>query len=478
MTELINLVPLIIMAASGLLVLLLKIFGIEGRFHLSLALLGLALAIFAFSYIDFDPVQGTLYFVDGFGRLLSILIFLTTIGVFCYSYIYLENEQLPFAEWTFLLLLAAAGLSLMVSSYHLIVLFVGLELSSLSFYILCGYRRESSRSMEASLKYFILGSVGSAVLLLGIALFYAAQAPQGETTTLFLHQISYAELAGIPSFWVSLFVVGLGLTFKLSLVPLQFWVPDVYEGAPTPVTAFMSVAVKIAVVGVFVRLLSSTQVADIIPWSDVLFVLSVLTMFGGNLIALAQESVKRMLAYSSIAHAGYITLGLAAGSRDGFSAAVFYLAVYLVMNVTAFGLVYLAGESEDSHYYQDLHGLSQSNPVMALCLAVCMISLAGLPPTAGFMGKLMLFYSVIQAGYPWVAVGAVIASVISVAFYFRVIVHSYMRPAEIEDERVIPRLDLYASTGSVAAMLFLLLVGVMPSWLYTVIGSVVAQVGG
>jgi len=265
---------------------------------------------------------------------------------------------------------------------------------------------------------------------------------------------------------LSLVLVVLGLLFKLSLVPLHFWVPDVYEGAPTPVTAFMSVAVKIGVLGAIIRMFSSMGGGFGMEWSVLFWWGAVVTILGGNLLALVQENLKRMLAYSSIAHAGYLILGLVTLGTDGYTAILFYLLIYLIMNVLAFGSVSMLAKDDDSYYYSDLRGLSENSPLLAATLAVAMISLTGLPPTAGFMGKLFLFYAVVQAGYPLLAVIAVIGSVISVGYYFQVIVYSYMQEPDEESGFIGLNLGGLSRLTAVLSALAILYLGLNPGALY------------
>lgn len=424
---------------------------------LYLGLCGLLVALVA--CVVAPTGAGYLLHLDEFSRGATALIFLAALLVLGLSPDYLGHHDLSPNEWTFLLLSGAVGLSLMYSSYHLFVLFLGLELSSLSFYVLCGYRRNHPKSLEASLKYFILGSVGSAVLLLGIALLFISQRTVVVT--------EFLRAGGIQGLSAGLIVIMIGLLFKLSLVPLHIWVPDVYEGAPTPITAFMSVAVKVGILGVMVRLFYDVGLTGVIDWSRVFWWFAAATMIVGNLVALVQENVKRMLAYSSIAHAGYLTVGLVGLSDSGFSAVAFYVAVYAGMTIPAFGITMLAAESRGGDYsYETLQGLSESRPLFAAALAVCMVSLSGLPPTAGFMGKLLLFQSAVEAGYAGLAVIAVLASVVSVGYYFRVIVHAYMRGPE--GDRVAPafRRNVLAATSTLLPAFLLLVLGVLPGWLY------------
>lgn len=457
--------PQLVLVGTALLILLSHVLGRDVH-ATSYGMTGLAGAGILALYL---PSSGTVHLLrlDGFAHGATALLALAGLLVLGLSRGYLKRRELRSVEWTFLVLMAVVGLSLMYSSYHLFVLFLGLELSSLSLYVLCGYRRTDTRSLEASLKYFILGSVGSAVLLLGIALLFVSQRTVVVT--------EFLTAGGLSGLTVGLIVLMTGLLFKLSIVPLHVWVPDVYEGAPTPVTAFMSVAVKVSVLAVLVRLLHDAGVPGRVDWGQVLWWLAALTMVAGNLLALVQESVKRMLAYSSIAHAGYLAVGLAALSPSGYSAVAFYAAVYVLMTVPAFGVVMLvAGSRGEDYSYESLQGLGGTHPVLAVGLAVCMISLSGLPPTAGFMGKLLLFRAAVEAGMADLAVLGVLASVVSVAYYFRVLVHAFMRGPEGDRTAPAFQVGLLAAASTLLPAFLLIVLGVLPSGLYTVSQSLLA----
>ena len=467
MTEsLYALLPQLILFGTALIVLLLKVVSrTMARQSDSIGLIGALLAMGSLLYVPGGrEVSG--FVVDPFSLLGTGLLAGTLALVLVYSRGFLRKRSLPRTEWTFLLISATLGLSLMLSTYHLLLLFIGLEISSLAFYVLCGYLREEKKSIEAALKYFILGSIGSAVLLMGIALVFVNQ----ETIVVTAFAAGTTRAVG---FSLSFAVVILGLLFKLSIVPLHFWVPDVYEGAPTPVTAFMSVAVKIGVLGALVRIYSHLAGGVGVDWSMLFWWGAVVTILGGNVLALVQENLKRMLAYSSIAHAGYLMLGLVTLGSDGYTAVLFYLLIYLLMNVLAFGVISMLDKDGDSYFYSDLQGLSQSSPLLAAALAVAMISLAGLPPTAGFMGKLFLFYGVVQAGYPLLAVFAVIGSVISVAYYFQVIVYSYMREPDEDAGFVGLNLGGLSRLTAALSVVLILYLGINPGDVYQQIRMIV-----
>jgi NADH-quinone oxidoreductase subunit N len=334
-----------------------------------------------------------------------------------------------------LILLASAGMIAMAQGNDFLIIFLGLEIFSLALYILTGFARRDARSAEASLKYFLLGAFASGFFLYGIALIY------GATGTTNLTQISQGiaplsvslPFAPLLPLGAGLLLVGYG--FKVALVPFHQWTPDVYQGAPTSVTAFMSVATKTAAFASLIRVLASLVSHDR-PWLTVLAVLAVLTMTLGNLAALRQTSLKRMLAYSSIAHAGYVLVGLAAGTAAGAQAALYYLLAYTFMNLGAFAvLLAVQRRDENDVTLERITGLSSRQPGMAVLMAILMFALTGIPPLAGFFGKLYVFGAAVQANLAWLAIVAVLNSAIAAYYYLRVTVTMFMadpRPAGAE----------------------------------------------
>lgn len=319
----------------------------------------------------------------------------------------------------------------MASAQELVTGFVALEVSSIASYVLASYRRENQRSVEAAMKYFLLGSFAAAFFLYGIALVY------GASGTTFLTQID-AGVARPTLLAIGLGLIFVGLGFKVAAAPFQLWTPDVYEGAPAPVTAMLSTGPKAAAFALLLRILISVNHASTL-WFWILWISAVLTMFVGNLGAIVQSSVKRMLAYSSVAHAGYILVAFAARNEIGTAAVLFYLASYALMKVGAFTMVaWLGGTGEQYVDIDDYAGLASSRPVAAACLSLFLLSLLGLPVTAGFLGKFYIFDAALKSHLVWLAVILAINSVIGSYYYLRVIVAMYMRPAkrEISRERV------------------------------------------
>jgi NADH-quinone oxidoreductase subunit N len=338
---------------------------------------------------------------------------------------YLERDAMQHGEFYALILMGTAGMCFMASSTDLIMVFIGLEISSISTYILAGFRRSDALSNEASFKYFLLGSFATAFFLYGIAFVY------GLTGTTNLLELS-ARLAQ-PAQWtmlarVALLLMFVGLAFKLSTVPFQIWTPDVYQGAPAPVTAFLSVGPKAAAFAVLLRVLLGGLSSAGATSFWIIWVSAILTMCLGNLAALWQTNVKRLLAYSAIAQAGYVLVGVAAGTNEGTAAVLFYLTAYALMNVGAFVLIaHLAGNGEASTQIDDYTGLAYVKPGAAACFTVFLISLAGFPTTAGFFGKLLLFRAAIHSHLIGLTIIALLNSVVSVYYYLRIVVAMYMR---------------------------------------------------
>lgn len=381
---------------------------------------------------------------------------------------YLAARRTARGEFYGLLLLVIAGMIGMAISTDIIAFFVSFELMSLPTYILAGFIWRDERSGEASLKYFVTGAFSSALLVFGLALLYGAT---GQTTYGGI-AVGLAHLRGLDAYTllvVAFVLITTGFGFKVSAVPFHGWAPDVYEGAPTPVTAFMSVGVKAGAFIGFLKLFTIAAGLGAQTWTDMMIVLAILTMIVGNALALPQRNLKRMLAYSSIAHAGYIVLGLIAAGKDpgsgGSSAILFYLACYAFMNLGAFGiLVYIRNRRAFRYTLDEMAGLGRTMPWTAILMALFMISLTGIPPTAGFWGKFYLFIAVLNAGYWWLAVIAVLMSAVSAFYYLRVVWFMYFREAP-EGQQVTPE-PLTSQLGIGVAMgitaLGVLAVGLYP----------------
>lgn len=424
---------------------------------------------------------GGMMVADSYAAFFNIL-FLGTAGLsMLASFKYLDKEGLQYPEYYILLLFSTLGMMLMASTLDLISIFIALEVMSLSVYVLVGFRRNDRRSNEAAMKYFILGAAASAILLYGTALLYGSTGT--FTITEILTKITANSELMTPVFHLGGWLVLIGFLFKVASVPFHMWMPDVYEGAPTPITGFMTTGIKAASFAAFVRVFIALGYGKDLEAAmegrlhDVLWVLAVLTMAIGNLIALTQTNLKRMLAYSSIAHTGYILVGMIAapGSEAGFAPILMYLAVYTIMNLGAFTILsILSGKGDTGLNLHDLSGLAKKHPWLSFSMAVFLFSMAGIPPTAGFASKYYLLYSAIQAGEIWLVVLAVLCSAIAVYYYLRVIVYMYMRES-VEEEG---KLHLTPAMGAFAVAMMVamtLQIGILPSKMLAVTKRVVAK---
>jgi NADH-quinone oxidoreductase subunit N len=391
-------------------------------------------------WVGFAPEGTRLAFLgsfvdDGFARFAKVLILFGAAATLALSEQYLTRNGLLKFEYPVLIVLATVGMMVMVSANDLIVLYMGLELQSLSLYVIAAFRRDSVRSTEAGLKYFMLGALSSGLLLYGASLVY------GYTgTTLFAGIASIVDQPGAISLGllIGLVFLSAGLAFKVSAVPFHMWTPDVYEGAPTPVTAFFSTAPKVAAAALFARVLFDAFGGAVGDWSQILAFLSFASMFLGAVAAIGQRNIKRLMAYSSITHMGFALMGLAAGTAQGAQALLIYLTIYVVMNVGVFA--FILNMEKDGRPVTDIGALglySRQQPVRAAALAVLMFSLAGVPPLVGFFGKFYVLVAAVDAGLVWLAVAGVIASVIGAFYYLRIVYLMYFgEPVSALDGRM------------------------------------------
>jgi NADH-quinone oxidoreductase subunit N len=428
----------------------LGIIGIGGAIWLSLAMWGIRERAF------YDMIV-----VDQFSIFFKVLFLVSSGLTVLMSIQYLGLEKMQHYEYYVILLFSTVGMMFMVSGDDLIIIFLGLETMSIAIYILAGYMRENPKSNESALKYLLLGAFSSAFLLYGIALIY------GSTGSTNLHKIG-VFLRDLPFFSHSkMLLIGMGLLivgfgFKVASVPFHMWTPDVYEGAPSPVTGFMAVGVKAAAFAAFLRVFFYGLPILQGSWTIILWILSVLTMTLGNIVAIAQENIKRMLAYSSIAHAGYIMVAMVAGNELGKASLIYYLLAYTFMTLGAFGVVILYGrKGEENVFIEDYRGMGLRHPILGAAMAIFMFSLAGIPPTAGFVGKFYIFSSAIQAGYIWLVIIGVLNSAISVYYYFRVTIKMYMQ----DPERELSPLSFQPSMiiALIIMAVFTLKIGIFPS---------------
>ena len=406
-----------------------------------------------------DTAFGGALVVDQFSLFFK-LFFLVTTALVIFSSINYSRKFAPFrGEFYALLLMATTGMMLLASTRELISIFVALELTGIPLYVLAGFLRDE-KSSEAGLKYLLLGAIASAVLLYGMAMVF------GLTGSTYLSSISLSVSGLVSSegmvqnagllMGIVLLVAGFG--FKLATVPFQMWVPDVYEGAPTPITAYLSVASKAAGFAVVIRIFYEALGPASVDWGMIFAVLAAITMTIGNIVALAQTNIKRLLGYSSIAHAGYLMIGLAAATATGSSAVMFYLACYAVTNLGAFIAIIAISNRIGSDEIADYSGMAKRSPLVAAALALCLISLTGIPPTAGFMAKLYIFNAGVDANLIWLVIVGVLNAVIAAYYYLRVVKLMYLGEP-VSDEWV-------TSTGSLSVALAIACLGVLVLGIY------------
>ena len=443
-------------AAMGLLMIGVFRGDREWRLVAQLAIVALAIAfILLFAGADFGTVRtfNGQFIADAFGRFMKGLVLVGTIFAIVLSQGYLDREKAGRPEFPVLMVLAALGMLLMVSANDLISLYLGLELQSLSLYIVAAFRRDTLRSTEAGLKYFVLGALSSGMLLYGCSLVYGFAG-----TTAFDGLTKLFAAGGTPPIGVVVgivFVVS-GLAFKISAVPFHMWTPDVYEGAPTPVTAFFAAAPKVAAMALFVRVMVGPFGPLVAQWQQILVFVAIASMVLGAFAAISQTNIKRLMAYSSIGHMGYALVGLAAGTEAGVRGVVIYIAIYMVMGIGTFACILaMRRQGRLVEGIQDLAGLAKTHPGMALALAVFMFSMAGIPPLAGFFGKLYVFLAAIEAGLYALAVIGVVASVVGAFYYLRIVKIMYFdEPVEAFDKRVDGDLVAVMTLTGVLTMFF------------------------
>ena len=470
MPDLVLMLPELYMTALALIVLLLDLLLKKKEIVAVISLAGVALAALSLGGPQ-GSTFGNMFVSDGYSTFFKLIFVVNVILSILISIKYIAVEKVNHGEYYSLMLFSTIGMMIMASAGDLIALYVGLELMALSTYVLAGFIRHDRKSNESALKYFLLGAFSSAFLLYGISIIY------GLTGTTDLKEIAAfitgKGLNGNMALLLSVIFFTVAFGFKIAAVPFHMWAPDVYEGAPTSITAFMSVGPKAAGFAVLGRVFMVAFASVKVEWAVILIPLAILTMAVGNIVALSQTNIKRMLAYSSIAHAGYALLGIITANNEGLASVMNYLMIYAFMNIGAFAvIIMLRSEGFKGESISDYQGLSKTHPLAALLMLIFMFSLAGIPPTAGFVGKLYVFMSAINAGYTWLVIVAVIFSALSAYFYLRIVMYMYMREPK---ETVV--LTTSFSNGvalgiTAAAVLF---IGVLPSFL---LNLAKAAVGG
>ncbi|MCX6133638.1 MAG: NADH-quinone oxidoreductase subunit N [Ignavibacteriales bacterium] len=454
--------PLIALVSFALLTLIVEGLGKDkpvSSYWMSLIGVAVSLVLSFFHLGEGMPVFGGMLFQGGFAGYCNIIFLSSALLTIILARGYLERMEYHRGEFYILVMFATTGMMLMAGALNLITIFLGIELMSVPLYVLAGFLRKKQKANESALKYFLLGAFATGFLLYGIALIYGV----AGTTDLLQIKAAVPQISHNP-----LFVIGAGLlvvafSFKVAAVPFHMWAPDVYEGAPTPVTGFMSTGAKAAAFATF--LLVFVRIFEIAgtSLSQVIAMIAAASMIIGNISAVAQTNVKRMLAYSSIAHAGYMLSGIAAANNEGQTGILFYLMAYAFMNIGAFGIVSWVEQKDDKRLtFDDYAGLSARRPGVAALMAVFMFSLAGIPPFAGFFGKYYVFLAAVRADLTWLAIVGVMTSLISVYYYLRLVVVMYFREGDADTDDQIP---LVAFIAVAFAALMVLALGVYPSLL-------------
>ena len=457
-----GILPAVVLCLTGLVVMLVGLFVRKGIIAVSavLSFAGVLVAMMANNPLRMmnKMAFSGLIVLDAYTWFFNLLILVAAGLTVLFSVRYFADEGSALYEYFVLLLFSSAGMMFMISGNHLLVIFVGLETLSISIYVLAGILPASAKSREAALKYLLLGGFSSAIFLYGAALLYGAAGSLSlPALAKFLQTgpIGKMAMAGMGLLLV-------GFAFKVAAVPFHMWTPDVYEGAPAPLTGFMSVGVKAAAFAAFVRVFFDALMPLQINWVHILWVLSVLTMVLGNLAALVQDNIKRMLAYSSIAHAGYILIGMVAANEAGTSGMLYYLLAYTFTNLGAFGIVAIVGSKGEANVQiDDYRGLAKAHPVLALLMSIFLFSLAGIPPTAGFMGKFTIFAAAINSGYIWLVIIGILTSAASVYYYFRVVMKMYMEVPETAPAKL--QFGAAMMVGLTIAVAGVLYIGIFPT---------------
>lgn len=386
----------------------------------------LATALLVFSSMGSEKITGLndMYVRDDLGGVLKVSILLLTAGVFVYARKYLRDKKLWRGEFFLLALFAVLGMMVMASANNLLVVYLGLELLALSMYALVAFNRDDGRSTEAAMKYFVLGAVASGLLLYGFSMLYGLSGKL-DIAGVAAYISAQNVMQNLPLLFALVFVVA-GISFKFGAVPFHMWVPDVYQGAPTAVTLFLGSVPKVAALAMLLRVLAESLGVANPAWAQMLLVFGLLSVFLGNIVAIAQFNLKRMLAYSTIAHMGFILLGSLSGSMEGYSAALFYTITYAMMAAGGFAILILLGkEGVEAETLDDIKGLNERSPWYAFIMMLLLFSMAGIPPTVGFYAKLSIIQAVMQAGYLWPAIIMVVMSVIGAFYYLRAIKMMY-----------------------------------------------------
>jgi len=432
---------LIALSVLAVITLFLGIFELK-KWQLPVIVIGLLVAI-GLNFADWGQVKyyySNMYFTDNFSVAFGGLMILSTLIIFLMSAQYYKDEIRSLEGIYAIILFSLIGGLLMISSSNLVTFFVGLEIFSISLYLLAGSHKSSLFSNEASMKYFLMGSFASAFLLFGIALLYGAT---GSLYYLDIATYINTHAGELPMLLkAGVILVAIGMAFKIAAVPFHFWAPDVYHGSPTLITAYMVTAVKVAGFAALLRLTQSCFGKDYSLWIQTLAVIAALSIIVGNFGALMQTRIKRMLAYSSISHTGYILVALVALQSSTTAIFLYYSAAYVISNLVAFMVVIMMKQTLSNTGFDSFNGLAKTNPVIAFAMAVSMLALTGIPPLAGFMSKYLVFASAMQEGYSWLVIIAVIGSIVSIFYYFRPVINMYLKQPEHNEKLVASKLSI------------------------------------
>ena len=447
--------PEIILSVYAMLALVGAVYAAKDELATTLCWLTSILFLIVAFWISSDSASAQtafngMFIDDGFARFAKVVILLSAAAVLVMSVDYMRRRDLMKFEYPILIVLAVVGMMMMVSSGNLMSLYMGLELQSLSLYVVASFRRDSVKSTEAGMKYFVLGALSSGLLLYGASLVY------GYTgSTDFATIIQAAGHGGSIGLMIGLVLVIAGLAFKVSAVPFHMWTPDVYEGSPTPVTAFFATAPKVAAMALFARVMHDAFGDAKADWQQVIVLISFLSMFLGAVAAIGQTNIKRLMAYSSIAHMGYALMGLAAGTAYGVEAMLMYMTFYVIMNIGTFAFIMtMEKDGQPVTDISSLNLLAKTKPGKALAVMVLMVSLAGIPGTIGFFGKLYVLQAAYGAGLLWLAIAGVIASVIGAYYYLRIIYLMWFGSEQDEalDDYSTPMLTAFVSVSAIATV--------------------------
>jgi NADH-quinone oxidoreductase subunit N len=388
-----------------------------------------------------NPINDIIIFndlliIDDFSNVIKIIVSISSICCILLSFEYLKDEKLYAFEYALILLLAILGIFLIISSYSLISMYLAIELQSLSLYIIAAYKRNTKFSTEAGLKYFILGALASGFLLIGCSLMYGFTGLTSFTdfAKLFGGSLLYNDFYASNGIIIGIVFITIALLFKLAAAPFHMWAPDVYEGAPTSVTAFFAIVPKIAILGLLIRFLSTTLYDLIDYWQEIIFLSAIISIVVAAFAALEQKKLKRFLAYSAIGHTGYILIGVATGTPDGIQASLLYMIIYIITSIGVFSIVLSLRNKVTKtkiKYLSELHNLGNTNPVLAISLTIVLFSMAGIPPLAGFIGKLYIFLAAIESSMYLLAIIGVMTSVIGAVYYIRLIKIMYFEKLRV-----------------------------------------------